>query len=80
MNALYLLLNRRNVTAHPAPDGPPINDEPLIEIRPGAFARWIAEIESTGRLEKVDAPSARHQTATTEGIAAAHPGGMLEPG
>lgn len=41
-----------------------------MEIRPGAFARWIAEIE---------AQAARGEFATNEGIAAARIDGAPEP-
>ena len=74
MNALYLLLNRRNTTAATATDRLSINDAPLSEIRPGAFARWIASIE------KSEAQAIRSQSATTEGIAVTHVGGAPEPG
>jgi len=74
MNALYLLLNRRNTTAPTTSGRQPIADEPLMEIRPGAFARWIAEIE------KGDAQTIQSRPTTTVGIAATHPAGAPEPG
>ena len=74
MNALYPLLHRSSRATRAAPSQRPTADEPLIEIRPGAFARWIASVE------KSDAQAIRHQTATTEGIAAMNPEGAPEPG
>lgn len=71
MNSLYLLLGRRSATRPSTQSLPALADEPLMEIRPGAFARWIAEIE---------AQAVRSRPATNEGIAATQPGGALEPG
>ena len=70
MNALYVLLMRptgqtSRLTA------PTTSDEPLPPIRPGAFARWIAEME--GRTD-------RDEFATNEGIVAARPDAAPEPG
>ena len=70
MNALYALLVHpmTSQTSRPTTTTP---DEPLPPIRPGAFARWIAELE--GR-------TLRDEFATNEGIAATRPGPIAEPG
>ena len=70
MNALYSLLVRRMTiqTSRPTTGTP---DQPLSPIRPGAFARWMAEME--GR-------TLRDGFATNEGIAAARPDAVPEPG
>jgi hypothetical protein len=70
MNALYALLVRPITiqTSRPTTGTP---DQPLSPIRPGAFARWMAEME--GR-------TLRDEFATNEGIAAARPDAVPEPG
>ena len=71
MNALYLLI-RGSMSSQPSrPTPSPTSEGPMSPIRPGAFARWIAELE--GRAD-------RDGFATNEGIAAARPGAVPEPG
>lgn len=71
MNALYALLVHPMTSQTPRPTASTSSDEPLSPIRPGAFARWIAEME--GRTD-------RDGFATNEGIVAARPGAVPEPG
>lgn len=74
MNALFLL-TRSQATIGPAvPVASAIPDEPLLEIRPGAFTRWIAEVKAETAL--AEAQAARGGFATNEGIAAARPGDL----
>jgi hypothetical protein len=71
MNALYLLI-KRPLTSQTSRLGPtPTSSEPLAPIRPGAFARWIAE---------VDRRPVRDELATNEGIAATRPDAVRDPG
>ena len=78
MNALYLLTRADGATRHAKPDRPSIPEEPLLEIRPGAFARWMAQVEA--EASATEAEAARGGLATNEGIAAARPEGLPEPG
>ncbi len=71
MNALYFFINRSMTSQSSRPNETTISDQPLSPIRPGAFARWIEELE--GRTE-------RGEFATNEGIAAARPDAVPEPG
>lgn len=71
MNALYFFINRSMTSQSSRPAAPATSDEPIAPIRPGAFARWIAESE--GRTD-------RGEFATNEGIAAARPEAVPEPG
>ena len=77
MNALYLLTRGDGATRPALPDLPSIPEEPLLEIRPGAFARWMAQVEAEAAAE---AAAARGGFATNEGIAATRPDGLPEPG
>jgi len=71
MNALYLLLNP-SMWVQPSDTAMArTSEEPIAPIRPGAFARWIADIE---------ARATRDEFATNEGIAAARPDALPEPG
>jgi hypothetical protein len=71
MNALFLLI-RGSMTSQPSRQTPSTpSEEPMSPIRPGAFARWIAEME--GHAD-------RDEFAANEGIAAARPGAVPEPG
>ncbi len=71
MNALYFLINRSMTSQTSRPSLTATSDEPISPIRPGAFARWIEETE--GHTD-------RDEFATNEGIAAARPDAVLEPG
>ena len=71
MNALYALLVHPMTSQTPRPTASTRSGEPLSPIRPGAFARWIAEME--GR-------TLRGESATNEGIAVARPDAVPEPG
>ena len=71
MNALYALLVRPMTSQTPRPTASTGSAEPLTPIHAGAFARWIAEME--GR-------TGRDGFATNEGIAAARPDAVPEPG
>jgi hypothetical protein len=71
MNALYLLIHGSTSSQVSRPIHASVGDEPILPIRPGAFVRWIAELE--GRTD-------RDEFATNEGIAAARPGPVPEPG
>jgi hypothetical protein len=71
MNALYFFINRSMSSQVSRPSPIATSEEPLTPIRPGAFARWIAEVE--GRTD-------RDEFATNEGIAAARPDAVPEPG
>lgn len=78
MHVLYLL-TRAQAPQRPArASGPVPSDEPLLEIRPGAFARWMAEVEAEAAA--ADAQVARGGFATNEGIAATRPDALPEPG
>jgi hypothetical protein len=77
MHALYLL-TRAQVSNRPGTTvGPASSDEPLLEIRPGAFARWMAEVEAEEAA--AEAQATRGGFATNEGIAAARPDALPEP-
>jgi len=80
MNALYLLTRADGAARHTRPGGPSIPDEPLHEIRPGAFARWMAQVEAEAAAAEGEAQAGRGGFATNEGIAAARPDGLPEPG
>jgi hypothetical protein len=77
MHALYLL-TRAQVSSRP---GTPVvtapSVEPLLEIRPGAFARWMAQVEADAAA--AEAQAARGGFATNEGIAATRPDALPEP-
>jgi hypothetical protein len=69
MKVLYLFLNRP--TTRSSDDGPSVPDEPLAEIRQGAFARWMADVKA--QAERTD-------LATNEGIAAGRRDNAPAPG
>ncbi len=69
MRSMYLLMHHQTTTTSTT-DRDPVIEPRLVEIRPGAFARWIAEVEER---------TARGEFATNEGIAAARPDGLPEP-
>ena len=71
MNALYFFINRSMTSQMSRPSPMATSDEPITPIRPGAFARWIAEVD--GRTD-------RDEFATNEGIAAARPDAVPEAG
>jgi hypothetical protein len=76
MQALYLL-TRAAVSTRPSTTGLAPSVEPLLEIRPGAFARWMAEVEAEAAA--AEAGAERGGFATNEGIAAARPDALPEP-
>ena len=78
MNALHLLTRADGAARHKKPDRASIPEVPMLEIRPGAVARWMAQIEAEATAAEAEA--ARGGFATNEGIAAARPEGLPEPG
>lgn len=79
MHALYLL-TRAQVSIRPGTTvGPAPSDEPLHGIRPGAFARWMAQVEAEAAAAAAEAQAVRGGFATNEGIAAARPDALPEP-
>ncbi len=77
MHALYLLTRAQAPRRPGTTVGPARSDEPLLEIRPGAFARWMAEVEAEAAA--AEAGAARGGFATNEGIAATRPDALPEP-
>ena len=71
MNALYFFINRSMASQMSRPRPMATPDEPLRPIGPGAFSRWISEL---------DTRTVRDEFATNEGIAAARPDAAPEPG